>query len=74
MEKRRRLYLKNMDAKCFICEKKIKHGDEYTSTHKGIYSEEGDKDWIALIFHRNCWTRFGKGADKKSVPIFEVEV
>ncbi|MEK6635808.1 MAG: hypothetical protein AABY38_05570 [Planctomycetota bacterium] len=55
-------------------EKRIKHGDEYTSTHKGIYSEEGDKDWIALIFHRNCWTRFEKGADKKSVPIFEVEV
>ncbi len=39
------------DAKCFICRKKIKDREEYTSINKGVYSEEGDNDWIALIFH-----------------------
>jgi len=63
-----------MDAKCFICKKKIKHGDEYTSINKGIHSEEGVKDWIALIFHEDCWTKYGKGIFKKLVPLFEVAV
>lgn len=63
-----------MDAKCFICMKKLKHGDKYTSINKGIYSEEGDKDWIALIFHKNCWIKFGIGIDEKLLPIFEAEV
>ncbi len=31
-----------MDAQCFICRKKIKDGEEYTSINKGVYSEEGD--------------------------------
>ena len=63
-----------MDAQCFFCTKKIKDGEEYTSINKGVYSEEGDKDWIALIFHENCWAKFGKDIDRKLIPLFEVEV
>ena len=62
-----------MDAKCFICRKKIKDREEYTSINKGVYSEEGDNDWVALIFHENCWTKFGKGVDRELIPLFETE-
>ena len=62
-----------MDTQCFICRKKIKDREEYTSINKGVYSEEGDNDWIALIFHENCWTKFGKGVDRELIPLFETE-
>jgi len=62
-----------MDAHCYVCEKKIKHGEDYTSINKGTFSEEGDKDWIALIFHDACWIKLGKTATGKIVPIFQVE-
>lgn len=62
-----------MNASCHFCKKKIKHGDDYTSINKGNYSEEGDKDWIALIFHDVCWKKLGKIAAGKIAPIFQVE-
>ncbi len=62
-----------MASKCFVCEKKIKYGEDYTSVNKGTYSEVGDKDWIALIFHDECWARLGQRANKKIAPLFEVE-
>jgi len=62
-----------MDNRCYFCKKKIKDGDEYTSISKGIYSEDGDKEWIALIFHDSCWAKMGKGADPKLAPLFKAE-
>jgi hypothetical protein len=62
-----------MDARCYICKKKIKYGEDVTSINKGNYSEEGDKDWIALIFHDACWERLGKTATGKIAPIFQAE-
>lgn len=62
-----------MDAHCYLCKKKINHGEDYTSINKGIYSMEGDKDWIALIFHDVCWGKFGKMTIGKIVPIFMVK-
>lgn len=63
-----------MDNKCFLCKRKLKHGEEYTSINKGFYSEVGDKDWVALIFHNKCWRLLGKNVDKKLLPLFEAEV
>ena len=63
-----------MNARCFVCKKKIKDEEAYTSINKGIYSEEGDKDWIALIFHETCWVKLRKDADKRLIPLFEAEV
>ncbi len=63
-----------MNAKCFICRKRIKDGEEYTSINKGVYSEEGDNGWVALIFHENCWMKFGKGIGREWIPLFETEV
>jgi hypothetical protein len=62
-----------MKAHCYLCRKKINHGEDYTSINKGNYSEEGDKDWIALIFHDSCWKKFGKGVTENILPIFQVE-
>ena len=62
-----------MGARCYLCKKKIDHGEDYTSINKGNYSEEGDKDWIALIFHDACWGKLGKKATGKIAPIFQVE-
>ena len=62
-----------MDACCYLCKKEINHGEDYTSINKGNYSEEGDKDWIALIFHDACWKGLGEKATGKIVPIFQVK-
>jgi hypothetical protein len=58
---------------CALCEKKVKQSEEYTSINKGIYSEEGDKNWIALIFHDACWANLGKNVRGKIANIFQVE-
>lgn len=63
-----------MDDRCFVCKKKIKDNEEYTSINKGFYSEFGDKDWIALIFHDKCWQLLGRYAGKKLLPLFEAEI
>jgi hypothetical protein len=63
-----------MDDACFLCKKKMKDGDDYTSINKGIYSEEGDKEWIALIFHDSCWEKIGVNASPELTPLFEAEV
>jgi hypothetical protein len=63
-----------METRCSICNKKIKYGEEYTSINKGIYSEEGGKDWIALIFHEECWHKLGMKANKDIISLFEAEV
>lgn len=60
--------------RCFLCNKRVKDGDDYTSINKGLYSEEGDKDWVALIFHEKCWRGLGKRATKQLRPLFEAEV
>lgn len=62
-----------MDPRCYLCKKEVKHGEDYTSINKGIYSVEGDKDWIALIFHDACWAKFGKRASGQTSAIFQVE-
>jgi hypothetical protein len=62
-----------MKTCCFLCKKKINHGEEYTSINKGNYSVEGDKDWIALIFHDACWSKLGKNVRGKIANIFQVE-
>lgn len=62
-----------MNARCDLCKKKVKHNEEYTSINKGIYSEEGDKDWVALIFHAACWAKLGKNVRGKIANIFQVE-
>jgi hypothetical protein len=58
---------------CALCEKKVKQSEEYTSINKGIYTEEGDKNWIALIFHDACWAMLGKNVRGKIANIFQVE-
>ena len=62
-----------MNARCYLCKKKIKHGEDFTSINKGNYSEEGDESWIALIFHDACWGKIGQSATGKLAPIFQVE-
>lgn len=62
-----------MKACCCLCKKKIDHGEDYTSINKGNYSEEGDKDWIVLIFHDVCWENLGKEATGKIVTLFQAE-
>jgi len=57
-----------------FCKKEIKDGENYISINKGIYTEEGDKDWIALIFHNHCWHEYWKESDRKNLPIVNVEV
>jgi hypothetical protein len=62
-----------MEARCYLCKKKIEQGEDYTSINKGIYSEEGDEDWVAIIFHDACWAKFGEKATQEIAPIFEIE-
>lgn len=62
-----------MEARCYLCKKKIKEGEDYTSINKGIYCEEGDKDWIALIFHEACWAKLSTTVTGRILPIFQVE-
>lgn len=62
-----------MNARCDLCKKKVKHSEEYTSINKGIYSEEGDKNWIALIFHDACWAMLGKNVIGNVANIFQVD-
>ncbi|MDE3057099.1 MAG: hypothetical protein KGJ59_03970 [Bacteroidota bacterium] len=63
-----------MEARCHFCKKRIKHDEDYTSINKGIYSEEGDNDWIALIFHEACLAKFGKKTKGRLAEIFETEL
>lgn len=63
-----------MDDICFVCKKKMKDGEDYTSINKGIYSEEGDKEWVAMIFHDSCWEKMGKNVSAELSPLFEAEV
>lgn len=63
-----------MQDRCFFCKKKMKRGDDYTCINKGIYSEEGDKEWIALIFHDLCWSKMGGNANPALALLFNLEI
>ena len=63
-----------MDDRCILCRRKMKYGDEYTSINKGIYSAHGDKDWVALIFHDECWKRIGESAGLNMTRLSEADV
>ena len=63
-----------MDDRCVLCRKRMKHGEEYTSINKGIYSPHGDKDWVAVIFHDECWQRMGEAAGLKLTRLSEAQV
>lgn len=63
-----------METRCFVCRKNIGEGEDYTSINKGIYSQEGDQEWVALIFHDLCWQKMRQHAPPQLVPLFDAEV
>lgn len=62
-----------MEDRCFVCRKRLRFGEDYTSINKGTHSPSGDKDWVALVFHDACWAKLGEGASKKLMPLFRAE-